>query len=317
MPNPPEIASNQAVEHALRAGPLTSIDGVMTCRFEHDIDGPGGRLRIVEYVAAEAWPCRRAMWLLPGPIASGEFYAIPHPGFHAAAPLLRAGICCVTVDLLGTGASSRPADGRTANLAAQTAAVAEAIAHYRRVRGIDRVDVLGESWGGAIASQLAADPERVRSCVIVSAVYRVPTPALDAAARDPRHRAGLDAIPDGYVPIGLEIWGPLLGPCPAPVREWAIGSQLGLYPAAPLYAVLDLPYFDPSVARVPGLVIRGSEDPMVGADDSAELAERYGGGAELRTIAGAGHLPRVEDGSREGFWATVLEFDASVEGMIG
>jgi pimeloyl-ACP methyl ester carboxylesterase len=109
----------------------------------------------------------------------------------------------------------------------QTAALAEAIDRYRAVRGIERVDLLGESWGGAIASQLAAEPERVRSCVIVSAAYRTPTPTLDAAARAPGQRAMLDGIPDGYLPIGLEIWGPLLAPCPPTVREWAIADQVG------------------------------------------------------------------------------------------
>jgi hypothetical protein len=57
-------------------------------------------------------------------------------------------------------------------------------------------------------------------------------------------------------------------------------------------------------------VIRGSEDAMVGDADSRELAAEYGGGAELVTLE-AGHIPRVEERSRERFWSIVLGFAAT------
>jgi pimeloyl-ACP methyl ester carboxylesterase len=76
-----------------------------------------------------------------------------------------------------------------------------------------------------------------------------------------------------------------------------------------MYAVLDLPYFDPSVARVPGLIIRGDEDPMVSAEDSEELGASYGtSGARVVHLAKAGHIPRIEEARRLAFWSTVLEF---------
>jgi pimeloyl-ACP methyl ester carboxylesterase len=70
-----------------------------------------------------------------------------------------------------------------------------------------------------------------------------------------------------------------------------------------------LPYFDPGVAQVPGLVVHGAEDELQGPEDALDLAANLGpGGASLVSIPKAGHIPRVEADVRDAFWSEVLAF---------
>lgn len=72
----------------------------------------------------------------------------------------------VSYDQRGAGASTGPADGDF-GFAAQVADL-EAV---RVASGADEVDLIGESWGGAIAAAYAADhPDHVRSLVLFGAV---------------------------------------------------------------------------------------------------------------------------------------------------
>ena len=307
------IASNQAVDHALRTVPLQpSADGVPMLTFEHDVRLASGTIHMYEHVNPDVWSRgdRRVIVLVPGPIATAAFFRIPVAGYDAASELVRAGFVCVTLDLIGTGKSSRPADGRAATLACQVAALREAITAYCSIREVAKIDILGESWGGAIAAELAADPKRVRSVIMSSTLYRTSTPLVDAMVRNPGMRAMLDSLPDGYLPVTEQIWGPLAQRFPRAVADWTLEHQVGAFPSAPVYALLDLPYFDPTKACVPGLVIHGAEDDRQGADDAKDLASRFvtGRDASLVSLAGAGHVPRVEAVSRDAFWSSVMSF---------
>lgn len=289
-----------------------SADGARTLTFEHDFRVTGGTLHLYEHINQDVWALggRRAIFLLPSPIATANFFRIPVAGYDAVSEFLSAGFMCVTVDLIGTGMSSRPADGRAATLACQVTALRDAISAYCHIREIARVDIFGESWGGAIAAELAADPKLVRSVIMESTLYRTSTPALEATARDPRVRGLLDSLPDGYLPVTEQIWGPLARRFPRAVADWTLEHQVGAFPSSPMYAILDLPYFDPTKARVPGLVIHGAEDDRQNVADAKDLADSYGSGsgASLVSLSGAGHVPRVEAVSRDGFWSNVMNF---------
>lgn len=302
--------TNDEITQALERPSQRTADDVPIVTVTHDVETTHGRLRIREHIGRGAWvrAPRRAVLLLPGPVAVGSFFRIPVAGYDDATVLSEMGCVALTVDLLGTGDSERLVDGRACTAARNAAALREAVAKLCAMRGYPPVDVLGESWGAAIGTQLASDPTLVRSCVIVSTLFRDPTPAIDQMARAPEWRGILDGLPDGYLPVGEEIWGPLVQPMPEAVATWAMKTQPGTYAAAPMIAVLDLPYFDPSGAKVPGLVIRGAEDPLVSEADARDLAETYGGPAEAVHLPGAHHIPRVEASGREAFWATVRRF---------
>lgn len=275
---------------------------------EHSIPFAHGTIRVRESRMHPAPD--RAVLLLPGPIATSRFFRIPVPGYDAVEHLTRAGFSCFAVDLPGSGESSGPEDGRDAGVEHQVEALHHVIRGLGETRALPRIDVVGESWGGALASQLSADAERIRSCVMVSVLYRSSTPLADQMFRSPGFRAFLDSLPDGYMPVNDQIWGPLMARSAAEVREWTLAHQGGRYPAAPMYAVMDLPYFDPSIARVPGLVIHGQADDRQDTADARALAADFGpSGAEFVSLADAGHIPRVEPPPvRDRFWRNVLDF---------
>jgi len=305
----------RALEHPTEQ----TADGLPIVSLTHDLDTPHGRLRLREDIGRAAWmrSPRRAVLLLPGPVALGSFFRIPVPGFDSATELGRAGYVCLTVDLLGTGDSEHPEDGRTCTVARNADALRDAIRQLGERRGYASVDVIGESWGGAIGTQLAADPALVRSCVVASCLFRDPTPAVDQSARGPETRAALSAVPDGYLPVGAEVWGPLTAPTPPAVAEWSMAHQPGRYASAAMVAVQSLPYFDPALGRAPALVVRGGDDPLVSEADALDLAATYGGPARAVTLANAGHIPRVEAGARASFWTTVLGFLDSLDDPQG
>jgi pimeloyl-ACP methyl ester carboxylesterase len=74
------------------------------------------------------------------------------------------------------------------------------------------------------------------------------------------------------------------------------------------------PSYDPTHARVPGLIIRGEFDQNAPASDTAVLAAEYGsaGGAapaQIVTVPGALMLPRIEAAPHnEQLWAAFLAF---------
>ena len=72
----------------------------------------------------------------------------------------------------------------------------------------------------------------------------------------------------------------------------------------------ELPFFDPGVARVPGLLLFGENDALVGPGGVDNLALDYGtAGALLISHPEAGHAPRT--GSPDvaaWFWENVFDF---------
>jgi len=181
--------------------------------------------------------------------------------------------------------------------------------YIRLIRGIGRVDVLGESWGGGVAAELCADRVRVRSCTIASIFYRTPSEFANQVFRSPEWRGFLDSLPDGYLPTNEFVYAGLTAGMEPAVAAAFVESESGLYPTAPLYDVFDLPYFDPSNTRVPGLLIQGELDPNQGLDDALDLVADYAGPMELVVVEGGGHIPRTEPSPyRDVYWDAVLDF---------
>ena len=102
----------------------------------------------------------------------------------------------------------------------------------------------------------------------------------------------------------------MIGAAIPEVQQYVLDSQPGIYPAHNFLVATQLPFFDPGVARAPGLVIYGSEDTVGGPADPYALAADYGRrGAELVIIEGGSHATRMDPPEiAEEFWDVVFDF---------
>jgi pimeloyl-ACP methyl ester carboxylesterase len=128
--------------------------------------------------------------------------------------------------------------------------------------GMEQVDVLGFSHGGAIAQQLAVDaPERVRRLVLVSTSCGVgATPSREDALRGPRTKSQIRSWPRPHY-VGT-LWHALA------ISSWSSIPFLG-------------------AIKAPTLVVCGTRDRVVPPANSRLLARRIPG-AELVMLQ-AGH----------------------------
>ena len=286
------------------------MSGVSAAMVEHHVDVGDGRtvfLRQTQPTAARG--PRRAILLLPGPLATSEFLDVGVPGHHAGALLAEHGFHAFSADLLGSGRSAYPAHGRDASKAQQIEAMRAVAAFIRAEVDVPKIDVLGESWGGGVAAELAAHGDLVRSCVLGSMIHRTASEHAEQTFRSPQFRGLLDSLPDGYLMSAPPMYEGLVAAAPPAVREWVVARMPGRYTTAPLLDVFSLPFFDPTRMRVPALIINGEADPNQPRSDAERLAADCGGGGKAVFVAGAGHVPRLEaNGRSEAYWSAVLAF---------
>ncbi|MGW2017881.1 alpha/beta fold hydrolase [Streptomyces sp. NPDC001927] len=217
----------------------------------------------------------------------------------------------IVLDLRGTGASAEPADPASYRCDRQVADV-EAL---RRHLGLERIDLLGHSASGNLATlYAAAHPERVRSLVLVTpgtlAVgIEITDEEWDKAgevfADQPWYAeawAGLATIgPDTPAPRVMEITAPFkYGRWDEEARAHAaaITDEAHWDAAAAFHAP---GAFDPEATRAalagltaPVLILAGEYDGGPSPARAAELAECFPH-AELVVQRGAGHFPWVDD----------------------
>lgn len=282
------------------------LDRVLTHRHSVPI-GHEQTLQVTEYFTLRSWlrQPRRAVLFLTGTATRASFWAIPAPGYNGPEMAARRGLFAFTVDYIGVGDNYRPGgNARESTFEANQEALKVVLRFVRFFRAVARVDLVGESWGGAHATQLAADKVRVRSCVMSSMTYReIANPAFTA----PEFVDFLKQLKDHYIPNGPDLYESITVGAPGEVIDFARKTQPGPYLTTQLWQIIEgLPHFDPSVAQVPGLVISGTAE----SKDSRQLAADYGtDGAQFLEIEGAGHVPRVEaPGRARIYWEKVFEF---------
>jgi pimeloyl-ACP methyl ester carboxylesterase len=213
----------------------------------------------------------------------------------------------IAFDNRGAGRSDKPAMRYSIALFADdTAGLMDAL-------GADSAHVYGQSMGGFIAQELALrHPRRVRTLVLGSTSCG----GRQAVAASPENLAGIGMMnvlaPREAAEKGL----PLLysDEFIAGHRDFLIQRSLREAKLRPppealgrqIQAAIRHNTFDrlPDI-RCPALVITGSDDKIVPADNSRVLAERIPG-AELAVLPGAGHGYPVEKAAESN--AIVLEF---------
>ena len=169
--------------------------------------------------------------------------------------------------------------------------------------GVDSAAVVGSSYGGRVAMELAtAHPARVSSLVLLCPAYRgLEQSAEDApalAAYDDEEERRLEAGDiDGAVELTVDTWvGPDAGP---EVRELVATMQRRAYEVQLAADAQDPPPsvrridVDPTTLAVDTIVVAGGHDLGHFRAIAAHLGEQIPG-AELVELDWAGHLPSLE-----------------------
>jgi pimeloyl-ACP methyl ester carboxylesterase len=249
---------------------------------------------------------------LSGPVTVRSCWNIPVTGYDAGANDVARGFHSFTVDYVGFGDSSRPADGSTIMPLDEVDPLRGALEHLRVLRDVTvGFDLVTESIGGGISTQLAADDTLVHSVILTTILYTAMSELAASILLTDEYRAFLDGFAGGYLVTDGAYYGQFTEPAPSAVAEWLAASQPDRYPTGFFLRMFEgLPYFDPSVARAPGLVLPGPGDFVPVAADAEALARDYGkDGAELRILEGSGHNPRFEAGEGAArYWREVYDF---------
>jgi 3-oxoadipate enol-lactonase len=221
------------------------------------------------------------------------------------------GFRCIAVDLRGMGQSDSPDLGYSMPIyAADLAALLD-------VLGVDDVVLCGLSMGGYVAFEFLRQwRSRVRGLVLMDSRADADSPdarrARDAAAATARER-GAAAIADAML-------SKMLAPATL-TRQPDVAEQvralMSRTPVAGIVGALaamrdreESESLLPTLAGVPTLVIVGEADTLTPPDQARAMAAAIPGG-RLAVIAGAGHLPPVEQ--PEATTARLREFLKSLE----
>lgn len=227
----------------------------------------------------------------------------------------------LAVDLPGLGGCDAPRD-LDCSMIAQAQRVLSLLAQLK----LEEVDVVGSSWGGAIAMFIAAQSRRVRSLVLAAPV----NPWSDLGMGRIRFLKGR------FGGALLRMAWPLSRPLHRIAVERMYGdprrvpagtiegySSLAMQPGK-VHSVLstlrswedDVNALSNAIPRitVPSLLIWGTRDSAVDLG-SAEQLRRALRGSELRRIEGAGHLPFEE--TPDEFNRLVLDFVARARAESG
>lgn len=281
-------------------------------------DLPGGRIAAIEAGPRDGEPSRGTIVLLHGASANAA-----DPMFGIGRRLADHGYRVVALDRPGFGWSNRwagdPGHERDpASPAAQAVAVGLAMERL----GVPRAIVLGHSWAGALATNLALDhPERVAGLVLISpATHPWPGDPIEWYYRTAALR-GLGWLMTRTIvaPLGLVLLPravpAIFAPQSAP-PDYLEGSRIPLVlrPATFWANAEDLVGLHDFVARqsprygeirVPTLVFAGDADRIVDTGLHARAFVRQVRDARLVVLPGVGHMPHYADPER-----LVSEIDA-------
>ena len=275
-------------------------------------DGVGRLVTLLPETPRER-PLRGALLVPSASFAAGPAWnsGARSPSFAEA--LLDQGRAVFLLDFPGYGACEDPVEPATFGAERAAEYVVAAIERIRVDHGIERIDLLGWSWGAQVAGVTAMrGPEGLGRVVLYgfNPSLRYPADILPNGPLRPLERSSVDSdFVDGHYD--------------AAIRDAFAEAVLAADTSTPSGAIRDfvehLPLVDPEAIDVPVLVLSGQfevELPPGGPEEwrpfFAERAEDLeafarAGGFESIVVPGGGHAAHMDDASDA--WRTaVLEF---------
>lgn len=191
---------------------------------------------------------------------------------------------------------------------------AAALAGFLDALGLDRVHLVGQSWGGVIAQGFAGrHPQRLRSLTLANTFIAGAQPEEDRrASRDARLRA-LAAMTPAEMAEG-RVAAVLAPDPPAELRREVVDMLAAIRPSGYRAAANAIYGADergvlPRIA-LPVLVVAGDRDAVVPLERAEQLAAAIPG-ARLAVFPGSGHLTNQEQPRR--FDRVLCDFLAGVD----
>jgi pimeloyl-ACP methyl ester carboxylesterase len=225
--------------------------------------------------------------------------------WRKVADALAPGRASVLPDMLGFGFSARSTDPNRYSLKGQSDNLAAMLDQL----GIAQVDLLGGSWGGAVAAQFALDhPTRVRRLVLFNA--QIAGTGYDMIARSGALPLGVGraiswfAIGGGQGGKGFFVSGcPDIDYCPtqaeidARIRHTLIaGTTDAMYASsrAPTDPISKRVPQDLSQLRVPTLVMHAPDDQFIPYPEVEKTVATMPGSTRLITLNFPSHVPQLK-----------------------
>jgi pimeloyl-ACP methyl ester carboxylesterase len=184
-------------------------------------------------------------------------------------------------------------DGNTGAAPTSAAAAARWLREWMRARDVIDATVVGHSYGGAIAIELAlheldADPPQLAGLVLVStgARLRVAPPILEGTRAAVQTGMPLDLAQYAYLP-GTD--RELVAHVEALARRTPVEATAADWNATDGFDRMH----DVAAIRLPTLVVCGTDDVLTPPKYGEYLA-RMIPGAQLERVAGAGHMLPIE-----------------------
>ena len=261
------------------------------------------------FVSVDGFQLHYQSWGDPGSDPTGAPILLLH-GFASSgleffrlAPILAEGRSVVAIDLLGFGFSQRVTEpGGYFSQRGQAALVSQLLGTL----GIERVDVVGASYGGAIAGQLALDhPSQVRRLVFIDAqVYVDRNVGGELVANLPLgFNQALTWLTLGGGPLTSRLFelacydpqvclgdGELIDNLRPPTQIKGNVASLIAFSRSPQDQRLPA---DVAQITQQALVIWGEDDEIIPPSDGVRLVQELPN-ARLHWIPQAGHVPHIE-----------------------
>ncbi len=299
---------------------LAALRAAQPVLHEHRIPGPepGTELYLREKRPAGQTRCGGRLVLFLHPFGVPTARAFDVPGYSWMDFVARRGFDAWALDFRGFGQSSRPAamarpaeENPPVVRATDGVRDVEAAVDYIRAQcGVDRVDLIGWSWGAVVAGMYAAQhPEAVGRLVLYGAMHGFHLPWMAKQFEDPDSPGQPNPKLGAYQVVGMPAlkghWdlmiGKMVGPGKADARsEQALAAVTKVFlesdpgspkpgqvirrPLGPLvdlyYIWTSRPIYDASRIQAPTLLVRGDRDEF--ADPT--FIDRLTGAAHRREV---------------------------------